>query len=280
MKNSIKSQLAFPEDIRLQTNPLIEAWLEIRWQLKSSSPESPAQDPGYPFALGLFYEKVKDLFVHRGELPINRVPADMTPHMVRYQFRPEENGWPLMQLGPGIATINFTKPYTWNEFKEKILYLRQNLQEVYSEQDFKIENLVLRYRNAIEFNFKENNLLEFLSTNLNLSLRTSDYIPGSISRAPWPSDINLRMSYDLQKDVGGGSLQLTTARLTKFDEISKQDESVPIILLELEINSPDGSVSEINTLQGFDQWITSAHAVIHEWFFALIEGHLYNQFKE
>lgn len=282
MENSIKSQFAFPQDISLQASPLIEAWLEIHWQLKSGSPGDYERliDPGYPFALGVIYEKIKDLFAYKEELPTNKIPADMTPRMVRYRFRKEEGEWPLVQLGPGIATINFTKPYAWNEFKNKALYLRQNLEDAYNQPDFKLEKLILRYRNAFEFDFKENDLLEFLSTNLNLSLRTSNHIPGIISTNSWPSDINLRMSYDLQGSAGRGSLQFTTARRTKFDEISEKNEPVPIVLLELEIQSLEDSAAEINTMEGFEQWITSAHAIIHEWFFALIEGPLHNHFKE
>ena len=33
-------------------------------------------------------------------------------------------------------------------------------------------------------------------------------------------------------------------------------------------------------LSDVKDWLTSAHLVIHDWFFSLIEGELFNQYKE
>jgi hypothetical protein len=43
----------FPLEIKLESNPLIEAWLEIRWQLERDNITQLMRDPGFPFALGI-----------------------------------------------------------------------------------------------------------------------------------------------------------------------------------------------------------------------------------
>jgi len=114
-------------NIQLQNSPLLEAWLEIRWQLVSSKVANPDLliDPMYRFAIGNFYSGVKHEFPLAEPLPASQAPEGLLPHIPQTRFRPEKDGSPLLQLGPGVATVNFIKqPYSWHAFKEKALFLR------------------------------------------------------------------------------------------------------------------------------------------------------------
>ena len=47
-------QFRFPKDIKLAKPPLVEAWLELRWQVSLKAPNV-LQDSDFAFALGAFY---------------------------------------------------------------------------------------------------------------------------------------------------------------------------------------------------------------------------------
>ncbi len=123
---------------QLENSPLVEALLEIKWKLNRIRPDT-FEDPGHKWASGRLYDRVRERFGHIQELPASLVPEEMTPHTVRHQFRTEKNGWPLVQLGPGIATVNFTSPYSWDSFRETIEFfiprLLDSYQGVVSEQE-------------------------------------------------------------------------------------------------------------------------------------------------
>ena len=110
----------FLEDINLSKPPLGEAWLEIKWNPKTSHSQ-------YPFTLGVFREKVKGVFSTVVSLEQANIPADLVPHVVRYKFEKVSDDYPVIQLGPAIASVNFTSPYSWKEFKNTARYLRENL---------------------------------------------------------------------------------------------------------------------------------------------------------
>ena len=115
----------FPANIKLNNPPLVEAWLEIRWKLEQFGPAPGLlRDPAFPFALGILNSNIKNRFSFRTDLAASAAPQDMLPYVVRHKYRPEEDGWPIIQLGPGVATANFTSPYTWSDFRELSLFLR------------------------------------------------------------------------------------------------------------------------------------------------------------
>jgi uncharacterized protein (TIGR04255 family) len=268
----------FPPEIKLENNPLMEAWLEIRWQLEPTEVPRFKRDPTFAFALGVFYESVKDSFGYKEPLNASRAPDDILPHVVRYRFRPAEASWPLLQLGPGVATINFTDPYTWDSFKEKALYLRNKLLNAYGEVKLKAQVMALRYRNGVPFEPSSNDLFAFSARNLNTSIALSDHIPGPVSSTPWPTGANINLTFDLSKPKGIGTLQFATAvRQQDLEtDLEKPDE---MLMWQLEVVSKGTDAPEINEEQEFAHWLDLAHAVIHEWFFALIDGPLRKSYE-
>ncbi|MCP5094795.1 MAG: TIGR04255 family protein [Chloroflexi bacterium] len=252
----------FQEDLPLTKPPLKEAWLEVRWNLDSD----PA--PQFPFALGIFRQSIKEEFDTATPLEQARVPIEMLPHVVRYRFTKGESKFPLIHLGPGVASVNYTSSYTWEIFKEKAEYLREKLNFAY-EDNLSIERLVLRYRNTIEFDFINEDLLEFMQSKLNISITPPLHIPGSAAFSTWPRGLSTTLEYELKKPAGKGTI--------KLDTIIDKEKDKPGIQFQLEIFS----LGEENwaTSGNFITWLEDAHSIIHEWFFALIEGSLFKKFE-
>jgi uncharacterized protein (TIGR04255 family) len=267
--------LHFPADIELAANPLVEAWLEIRWELEPGKIPGSMVDRGFQFALGTFFHSVKDRFGYRKELPASQAPLEMVPYAVRYQFRASEGGWPILQLGSGVATVNYTSPYTWDDFKGDALYLRSRLLEAYSDTELKTRRVALRYRNAEPFDHSSNDLLDFLSENLNVSIELPAHIPGSVSATAAPASANVILTFNLLEPAGIGTLQLATGlKKESNDEGTDHHEQREVLMWQLEVASEDNDAPGLDNAEEFARWLESAHAVVHEWFFSLIEGPL------
>lgn len=271
--SELSSKFHFPLDIELNYPPLAEAWLEIRWQLEAIERPNVMRDPGYAFALGQFYEKVKDQFPYRNPLPASEAPDHLLPHMVRYQFRASKGGWPLLQIGPGVATVNFTESYNWAEFKEKALYLRSNIYRSYSESKLETERVILKYRNSEPFQFSAENFLDFLKDKLNTSIVLPTYIPGPTSYDDLPEGADIQLAFRLEEPQATGKLRVVTALRT-------QNGEEEITVWELSVESNSEGAPDIGSGEQFAHWLDSAHAVTHEWFFSLIDGPLLRKYQE
>lgn len=264
----------FPANIRLSNPPLIEAWLEIQWQLEATDPNTPQimRDPGFKFALGWFFSKVRERFPHKIELPAAEAPEDLLPHVVRYQFRPDEEQWPVIQIGPGIATVNFVGDYQWEDFDNLASYLRENLIEAYdsAQSDIVAKSITLRYRNAEPFSDENENVLLFLAENLNTNIQLPPQIPGEAAEGNLVDSLNLELEFKLQRPIGRGRIRLSTG--LHLPTGTKQ------FLWEIGIMS-DENCPSINDSDAFSSWLDAAHDLNHEWFFSFVEGSLFDKYQ-
>ena len=187
-----------------------------------------------------------------------------------------------MQLGPGVATANFTYPYyTWDLFLEKALYLRDKLvcAYAYGEMELKMQTVTLRYRNGVPFEYSSNNLLDFFEQNLNTSIALPDHIPGLVSSTTRPTSANIFLTFDLLEPKGTGTLRLVTGGRQRKDPETHQEITDEMLMWQLEVASGGNDAPALKEENEFANWLTSAHAVIHEWFFSLIEGPLFKKYK-
>jgi uncharacterized protein (TIGR04255 family) len=264
-------KLHYPTDVKLKNSPLVEAWLEIRWNLSLDPKTGIPTDSSYPFALGIFFKSVKDVFKHREELPSSQAPI-LIPYSVQHRFRTEKDGWPLLQLGPGIASLNFGKEYTWHSFKSRASYFREQLLNAYQGTELKTVAVFLRYRNAYPYDYSSKNLLDFFKR-LNIQIEFPQNIPGAASTAEFPLQQNLTFQYDLVQPKGTGKINIASAISS---EKSPDDKN---IVWDLEIGSVNEDAPDINDEIAFSQWLADAHTILHEWFFSLIEGSLFQEFS-
>ena len=276
------SKFNFSPKIKLNTTPLIEAWLTVQWVLEPVQIGDPLfRDPFFAFALGHFREGVKSRFSELEELEIAKFPAvELTAYKPHYRFRNSEgDGWPLLQLGPGTSTVNFTQEYTWEIFKDAALFMRKKLIEAYKETTLQTKALSLRYRNAVPCEYSSSNVLEYLSSKLNVSFGVPKYIPSKAAAVQRPDEINLNVVYKLLEPKGKGVLRIGTGTKKAEGQVAGQDIGMEHIIFETEIISTDTDAPSINAQLDFDNWLTAAHDIAHEWFFSLIDGPLCEHYK-
>ena len=254
---------------KLSNQPLIEVAFELYWK----NMKNPFFDPNYQILIGAFYEQIKDKFPEIESLPTASIPPEVLysgNRLVQYRFWSKGKTWPVIQLGPGILTINMNKNYKgWNIFKETIINTIQDFTEVYPDTgNLAIEKLILRYLNGFSFNSNDYlNILEFLSNylhiHLNIDLGESEekeFIE------PNPSNINLALTYRLHKP-----LALLNLKLFKGNVDGKERLLLEILATSNE-NKPINDYN-INT------WLEEAHKANLFIFKSLISGKLEEELK-
>jgi uncharacterized protein (TIGR04255 family) len=150
----------------LQKKPLVEAILEIRWALETSAENTNTDfliDPYYRIMIGRLFDRVSTDYSEPVELPAATVPDEMSPYVVKHQFRKAKDAWPLIQIGPGILTLNDTENYTWVDFRQRSIKAYETLIAAYPRPEkLKIISMDLRYIDAIEFDYSQNNIYHFM----------------------------------------------------------------------------------------------------------------------
>jgi uncharacterized protein (TIGR04255 family) len=272
------SWLRYPLDIKLAHPPLLEAWLEIRWQLQHAR-SGLLVDPGYPYALGIFYSSIKDRFpVRENVFPIEAPEELLPPYSVRHRFRVAEGEWPLLQLGPGVAAMNLSEPYTWDLFREDARYLRVKLLTSYVDQELRLQSIALRYRNGTPFECGRDDPLRFLREQLNTSVTLPQSIPGPASPS-WPQQLSMSYSFALTHPKGTGILRYTAGTITRVDPGTREHIEESMLSWQTEVLSGSQGVPLLSDEDAFLEWLEQAHHVTHDWFFSLIDGALRSQFE-
>ncbi|MFO8074188.1 MAG: TIGR04255 family protein [Polyangia bacterium] len=255
---------------QLENKPLVEALVEMKWQLQDVA-TNVRVDPVYPLFLGRFHERVRDAYPNVEPLPAAHVPDELTPHTAKYRFRASKDGWPVVQVGPGVGTLNFTDSYNWDRFSDAARPFFAKLLEAYAvdgdEPRPQFASGLLRFINAIEFDVLGNDALQFLSEKFHTTFKLPNAIGDAEQVTGPPHALQLSATYRLESPPGIGSVRFSTG--------AKQER--PALLWELNILSQDDQVPQDE--HAFEKWLTQAHEVIELWFFALIEGDLERMFE-
>ncbi len=272
----------FSESINLKTSPLAEAWLVLRWKLTAvPGIENTFRDELFPIALGKFVDLVKEKFPTRVELDANKAPLELLPHVVRFQMRAGSiESWPLIQIGPGIASINYQSPYKWEEFERDALYLRQNIISAYSEKMPVLDSITLNYRNAIPFNYSKQDLCIFLEKELNTKIKLPTYIPGTMADKKFPVNLILTSNYSLTTPKAIGMVRIATGSKKIVNPSTRQSEQQEQIVFDTEITSSKEDVISLSDEKAYKDWLESAHKIAHEWFFSFVEGDLLKEYSK
>jgi len=110
----------FMTDFVYKRAPLIEVIAEIHWNLKplGSAPEAKI-DPYFDLFKEAFSEVIKDTLPFEERLVPIEIPVEFLSGQPHLRFRSKQGGWPLVQIGPGVMTINIVPPYNgWVEFSK------------------------------------------------------------------------------------------------------------------------------------------------------------------
>ena len=254
---------------QLKNPPLVEALLEIRWRLPSVE-NMPLVDPAYPVVVGLLYDRVMDQYRFQETAPeAHLLPPEVLSYRAMHRFRVGEGQWPLVQIGPGVAVLNFTTSYTWDRFRRAATVFIEKLNDAYRVATKRIPQLTrvtLRYINSLEFRFEEQNVLDFMRDKLHIACAIPREMVTPDTVAGPPASVRFEVRYPLTRPDALGILNVR--RGTRADKAA--------LVWELLVVSADRQVPDLDELP---QWLSDAHGVVEPWFFRLIEGDLYRLFQ-
>lgn len=251
---------------KLKNKPLVEAILEVRWSLEAQMPGD-GVDPHYKLLLGRFYDRVREDYPEHEQLPTASVPDEMVGHLVQHRFRTAADRWPLVQLGPGIMTVNSTDDYTWESFRPRALLAIQKLFDSHPKPaDLKVEHLALRHIDAVPFDYASEDVVTFLREKLKIGVSFPENLFAKSGVQERPSTFRLRSSFRSQNPPGLVHLSFATG----------QRKEASALVWETTVETTDKDVPELP--KGFADWIDAAHSVTGDWFFKLIEGELERRF--
>lgn len=247
---------------KMNRPPLLEVIAEIRWKLEPSEPEGILRDPHYKLLPGKMANLLQGEYPFLEQLPAADMPEEITSNIVQYRFRKGENEWPLIQLGPGIITINQTGPeYHWVDFEHRINHAINALYQAHQKgKDLKLDRILLRYLDSFPFKFEQENALDNLKKGFKTSIILEDSLLSSIDVSHAPSGLDLKLVYPL---IGKkAALSVRFAR----GEIEGKD------VLISETGVQEGDEEAPCDEESIMQWFREAHGVTHNWFFAMIRG--------
>jgi uncharacterized protein (TIGR04255 family) len=249
----------------LKNKPLVEAILEVRWALQKQAGDIQV-DPHYKFLLGRMFDRVLGEYPVPEELPQTFIPDEMSAYMVKQRFRVGANDWPLIQIGPGIMTVNETAKYTWPDFRSRSISAINKLFDAYPKAgNLEITSLILRYIDAVEVDFTKLCVWDFLQENLKLATSLPCNLFADPTIQQMPRHFHWEAVFDCAMPSGVISLRFVTGekegkRSLIWETVVRSESDLPSL--------PDG----------FAGWIDSAHAITDDWFFKLIEGELERRF--
>ncbi|MBL7185060.1 MAG: TIGR04255 family protein [Phycisphaerae bacterium] len=253
----------------LKNPPIVEALVEIRWELKEKTSGGHV-DPHYQFLLGTFRKSIEREYPFHEALPTSEVPDEITGGIVKHRFRVEKDAWPLVQIGPGVVTVNIAENYgTFENFKPKAVNVVKALFESHPEpRDLKIKSLMFRYIDAVEFDYSANDVCEFLSNSMNVESKIPEFllIPEKIEKLP--VGYSVENSFRCNNPPGVASLRIDTGHKSK---------KRAIIWNQILKSSGEDVPDDMPT--GFENWISEAHEVIYTWFESIIKGKLKDEFN-
>ena len=252
----------------LKNKPLVEAILELKWVLPAQVTPEMEGDPHYRLLLGRFSDRVKSDYPFHQTLPSAQIPDVMAAHMVQHRFRVSEGKWPLVQIGPGVMSVNETDGYTWDDFKERCVKSVENLFEAHpAKQDFALQDLSLRYIDAVEVDFSRENVFTFLKEKMKTEISLPDALFNGERVSKKPTMFVWQASFP-HDDPGG----LVTIRFAVGQRSGK-----PGLIWETLVQAARERIPAIP--DEFSDWLGKAHDLADDWFFKLIEGELERRFS-
>jgi len=252
----------------LLNSPLVEAIFELRWEIQTDQQSGRMRDAAYPMMYGRMYERLKKDFPMIEDLPSTQVHPEANPYVVRHRLRKEKNGYPLIQVGPGIVTVNEAKGYSWTSFKSVILRIIESISDLYPAGTFPLNFIKaeVRYVNGIRFDSQRENPLAFLAEKLHTKIELDSDLFESTEMSDKPAGVSLNLAYNLHKPVGN---LLLSAQLG-------QVESKSAYIIQAAIQSFGETVP--HDKEAFEPWLNQAHSAAENCFLSLCKGPLMEKF--
>jgi len=248
--------------------PLVEAIFELHWELQGDKQTGRLRDPSYPMMYGQLYERLKKEFPYTEDLPSIQLHPEASPYVVRHRIRKEKMGHPLIQIGPGVATVNSAGGYSWSEFCRHSALLAQSISELYpvGAAPLNFTKCELRYVNGVLLDDPKENPLAFLAEKLHIRVEMDPDLFIMNQMTDIPHTAHFTVAYPLRKPVGNLGV---SAHLGQMD-------GKPGYLFQTQVLS----VGEWAPTErkGFDAWLSDAHEAAINCFMALSKGALMDKY--
>ncbi len=250
----------------LSNKPLLEAIFELKWELQPS--DQGTRDPNYKILVGMLYDKINEDYPFHEPLEAANMPDEMASYLVQNRFRVDDSKWPLVQIGPGILTINDTANYKWEDFENRILKVLKAFCDVYSKfkEELIFKSIMLRYIDCIDFDYGQDNIFHFLNEKMHTKIGMADDLFINTGVDSLPLGFDLKTTFNSTKPNGTVNLRFVKGSINGISKLFWET----MVLSENE-NIP--SKEEIPV------WVSEAHDLTDDWFFKLIDGDLLRRFE-
>jgi uncharacterized protein (TIGR04255 family) len=183
-------------------------------------------------------------------------------------MRKEKNGYPLIQVGPGIVTVNDSKGYSWVKFRALALRLIESVSELYPTDAFPLNFIKaeIRYVNGIRFDIARENPLTFLAEKLHMKVELDSELFEQTTIHERPNALGLNWACALEKPMGNLAV---SANLGQF-------EGKPAFIQQTLIQSFGELVP--SDMRSFTPWLEEAHATAENCFQIFCKGNLMERF--
>lgn len=251
----------------LKNKPLLEAIFEVQWQLKEANAVV-RSDPYYKLLIGRFFDRIKSDYPYYEQLPSAAIPDELVGYVVQHRFRIAENKWPLVQIGPGIMSVNSTIDYTWDDFRPRILFALKELIGSHPKIDeFQIKRLSLRYIDSVDFDYVSNDVHDFLRQFMKVDVKLPDSLFSGTDVNSRPCSTLHHFSYQSNNPQGRIHLRFNT----------NTRDGNPVLLWETNIESIGDDLPK--SQDEYVIWLDRAHCLTDDWFFKVIDGDLERRFS-
>jgi uncharacterized protein (TIGR04255 family) len=270
-------------DINFEKSPLIEVVFEIRWVPPPSYSNPFTRDPFFYVHVSKLLDLLKEQFPRvQSLLPPNvPLPEEISQKILHYKLLSPEKQTPLVQLGPGMLTLNVSEPYSWSVFYEKLKFVLQQLYDSRPDlHNSSPECLSLKYLNFFECSYARNQITDFFKKELDMG----DLFPVVLSREPQfipdPISFNFSWQYPCYNSTGDtiGSIIFSTSAGEKSGKKGVFTE----IEVQMQKQSPvtKGRSTELTPPEFFPrsnesvlEWAALAHKAITDCFFTVIKNY-------
>ena len=258
-------------DFVYERAPLIEVILEIHWALKplGSAPNA-AIDPYYDLFCEAFIENCK------AELPIIQrlvpaeIPAEFVSDQPHLRLRPKKDGWPLIQIGPGVMTVNIVPPYAgWAEFSKFINWAVDLLYAAYpmAEKTLHPVRAHLRYIDVFDSKHGLDDFSNFVDAHLGAATPIRPEVIEAIAENPGGITYTADSRFAVKSPAG------SIARIRIAPGQSGGRDAV-ILEFHCDVAMPGGYLPKETLLSWYDE----AHATLHVLFDKTTSNELKAQF--
>lgn len=212
----------------------------------------------YAYLPGELHALLKDSYPVRESLPAVLLPVDQARGLVAHRFRVAPGEHPLVQVGPGVLTVNTTDAsYEWSDFEKRSLFVVEQFLRVYQSLSG-VLSLNLLYLDFLPFDFEQSDIQAYLRSHLHISLEQRFF------QSPVPAK-GIHLTLPFQTPHGHFTVSVQQA-----NHLNQQG-------LMLQFSMRHQSSSELPAIHA---WLDQAHQICSQAFKDMTHGELYESFTQ